>query len=93
VNVLPIYPRITKVEVIAPYSLSLGFADGTSGIVDCSHLVLGEGAGVFAALRDPTEFAKAYVHPDADTVAWPGELDLDPDVLYARAHSIPIPEE
>jgi hypothetical protein len=66
---------------------------GRQAPVDCSHMVLGEGAGGFAALRDPNEFAKAYVHPDADTVAWPGDLDLDPDVLYARAHSIPIPEE
>ena len=90
---LPSYPRITSVEVIAPYTLNLRFADGTGGVVDCSHLVLGDDAGVFAALRDPREFAKAYVHPEADTVAWPGELDLDPDVLYARAHSIRIPEE
>jgi hypothetical protein len=91
--VLPIYPRITSVEVIAPYTLNLRFADGTGGVVDCSHLILREDAGVFAALRDPNEFAKAYVHPEADTVAWPGDLDLDPDVLYARAHSIPIPDE
>jgi hypothetical protein len=26
-------------------------------------------------------------------VAWPNDLDLDPDVLYARAHSIPIPAQ
>ena len=90
---LPIFPRITGVEVIAPYTLNLRFADGTSGVVDCSHLVLGADPGVFAALRDPDEFAKAYIHPEADTVAWPGDLDLDPDVLYARAHSIPIPDE
>jgi hypothetical protein len=93
VSVLPIFPRITGLEVIAPYTLSLRFADGTIGAVDCSDLVLGAEAGVFAALRDPNEFAKAYVHPEADTVAWPGDLDLDPDVLYARAHSIPIPDE
>jgi hypothetical protein len=90
--VLPIYPRITSVEVITPYTLNLRFADGTGGQVDCSHLVLREDAGVFAALRDPQEFAKAYVHPEAYTVAWPGDLDLDPDVLYARAQSIPIPD-
>jgi hypothetical protein len=48
---------------------------------------------VFAPLRDPAEFAKAYVHPEARTVAWPHNLDLCPDVLYARAHSIPIPTE
>ena len=87
------FPRVTGVAVIAPYGLGLRFADGSGGIVDCSHLVLGEEAGVFAQLRDPAEFAKAYVHPEAQTVAWPDDLDLCPDVLYARAHSIPIPME
>jgi hypothetical protein len=62
------HPRITGVEVISPYTLNLRFADGTGGLVDCSHLVLREDAGVFAALRDPKEFAKAYVHPEANTV-------------------------
>jgi hypothetical protein len=91
--VLPIFPRVTGVTVIPPYSLNLHFADGTSGTVDCSHLILTDNPGVFAALRDPAEFAKAYIHPEAETVAWPQSLDLDPDVLYARAHSIPIPGE
>lgn len=90
---LPLFPRVTGVSVIAPYTLDIHFADGTSGTVDCSDLVLRSDAGVFSRLRDPAEFAKAYVHPEADTVAWPHELDLDPDVLYARAHSIPIPGE
>jgi len=90
---LPIYPRVTSVSALPEYRLEIWFADGTRGVVDCSHLILGPAPGVFAALRDPKEFAKAYVHPEADTVAWPGDLDLDPDVLYAQAHSIPIPDE
>jgi hypothetical protein len=90
---LPIFPRVTRVSVVAPYALDIGFADGTSGTVDFTDLVLANDAGVFARLRDPSEFAKAYVHPEARTVAWPDDLDLDPDVLYARAHSIPIPTE
>ena len=90
---LPLFPRVTRVSGVAPYALDIGFADGTSGTVDCTDLVLANDAGVFARLRDPSEFAKAYVHPEARTVAWPDDLDLDPDVLYARAHSIPIPTE
>ena len=90
---LPMFPRVTGVAVIAPYGLDIRFADGTGGIVDCADLVLREDAGVFAPLRDPAEFAKAYVHPEARTVAWPSDLDLCPDVLYTRAHSIPIPTE
>ena len=90
---LPLFPRVTGVAVIPPYTLDIHFADGTRGTVDCSHLVLADHPGVFAPLSDPMEFAKAYVHPEAGTVAWPHDLDLDPDVLYARAHSIPIPGE
>ena len=90
---LPIYPRVTRVAALPGYRLEVGFADGSSGVVDCSHLVLRENPGVFAPLRDPAEFAKVYVHSEARTVAWPGDLDVDPDVLYARAHSIPIPTE
>jgi len=91
--VLPIYPRVTEVSTLPRLRLDLGFADNTRGIVDCAHLILREDAGVFAALRDPAEFSRAYVNPEVDTVAWPSGLDLDPDVLYARAHSIPIPED
>ena len=88
---LPVYPRVKCVVVIPPYRLEIGFADGTSGMVDCSDLVLGQHPGVFARLRDPAEFAKAYVRQEDGTVAWPDDLDLDPDVLYARAHAIPLP--
>jgi hypothetical protein len=33
------------------------------------------------------------VHSESRTVTWPNDIDLDPDVLYARTHSIPIPDE
>ncbi|MBL8875841.1 MAG: DUF2442 domain-containing protein [Phycisphaerae bacterium] len=29
--------------------------------------------------------------PESGTVTWPGELDLDPDVLYAEATGRKIP--
>jgi hypothetical protein len=90
---LPIYPRITSVSALPEYRLELGFADGTRGVVDCSHLILRPDPGVFAQLREPAEFAKVYVNPESRTVTWPNDLDLDPDVLYARAHSIPNPDE
>jgi hypothetical protein len=91
--VLPIYPRVTDVSALPEYRLDIGFADGSRGVVDCSHLILGQNAGVFASLRDPVEFAKVYVNPESRTVTWPHHLDLDPDVLYARAQSIPIPAD
>jgi hypothetical protein len=38
-------------------------------------------AGVFAALADPSLFAQVTL--DYGAVAWPGELDLAPDAMYA----------
>jgi Protein of unknown function (DUF2442) len=42
-------------------------------------------AGVFAPIRESRElFEQVRVNPETRTVEWPGEVDLDPDVLYGR---------
>ena len=46
--------------------------------------------GVFERLRDPEEFAKVRVQHEFGTVEWPGDVDLDPDGLYARLRGLPI---
>jgi hypothetical protein len=43
-------------------------------------LIHGPDAGVFAALRDPSIFGRAYLQWGALT--WPGDLDLAPDAMY-----------
>ncbi len=72
--------RIVEVKTIQHYRIWIRFADGLEGEIDLSDLV---GRGVFAAWNDPVEFEKAYIDPDTHTVAWPGEIDLAPDALYA----------
>ena len=72
--------RAVSVRVTAPYRLEVRFADGTAGEVDMSRLIDAPDAGVFARLRDPVEFARAYIEHGA--VTWPGELDLAPDAMY-----------
>ena len=69
---------VVAVQPEPPLSLMVRFADGTRGKVrfEPSHLT-----GVFAALRDPALFARAYV--DHGAVAWPGDIDLAPDAMYA----------
>ena len=79
---------ILDAHVIRGHTLHLRFADGTEGDVDISRLV--EFTGVFAALRDPREFAKVTVHPELKTVIWPNGADLDPDVLYAVVTGRPV---
>ena len=71
---------IMEARPFPDYRIWIRFADGLEGEIDLSDLV---GKGVFAAWNDPAEFRKAYVDPDTHTVAWPGDIDLAPDALYA----------
>jgi hypothetical protein len=70
------------------YLLNLKFEDGREGAVALNELVKFE--GVFAPLRDPTEFRKVRVHPELGVVCWPNGADLDSEVLYAHITGIPI---
>ena len=72
--------RVTNVDVVGRHRLLVRFADGTEGEVDMRPLLTEDDPGVFAPLRDPAIFAKAYV--EADAVTWPGGLDLAPDAMY-----------
>ena len=71
--------RIEAAEVRPQFRIWIRFANGVQGEVDLTDLV---GKGVFGALTDPTQFARAYVDQESGTVAWPGGLDLAPDALY-----------
>ena len=73
--------RVTAVEVLPGFRLRVAFADGLTGVVDMSRMVHSPKAGVFAALADPSLFAQVTL--DYGAVAWPGELDLAPDAMYA----------
>jgi len=73
--------RVTAVEVLPGFRLRVVFADGLSGTVDMSRIVHSPKAGVFAALADPSLFAKVKLQCGA--VTWPGEVDLAPDAMHA----------
>jgi hypothetical protein len=80
--------RIVTAEPRLNYRLWLRFTDGAEGEVELSRLV---GRGVFARWNDSNEFARVQVDPTIGTVTWPGDIDLDPDVLYARVTGTPPP--
>ena len=71
---------VIEVRVLPRQRFHVRFEDGTEGEVDVAPMILGPRPGVFKALRDPREFAKAYIEHGA--VTWPGELDLAPDAMY-----------
>ena len=69
------------VMILMPgHRLRVRFADDTEGEVDIASFIFAKDAGAFERLRDPLEFAQAYV--DDGVVAWPGGLDLAPDAMY-----------
>lgn len=72
--------RVTAVEALADFRLRVRFFDGTEGVVSIKERIFSSGAGVFAALSEPSKFAQAYVQHGA--VTWPGEIDLAPDAMY-----------
>lgn len=75
--------RVTDVEPLEGFQIRATFSDGAVKEIDLSELI-GKG-GVFAPIRDRREiFEQVRVNPESHTVEWPGEVDLDPDVLYGR---------
>ena len=71
---------ITEVEPLAERWLRLTFADGAVHEVDLAGVL--ETGGVFAQIRDDRDvFEAVTVDREFGTVRWPGDVDLDPDVL------------
>ena len=71
---------ITDVEPLDGHRIRLSFADGAVHEVDLAG-VFARG-GVFAPMRDDRAMFEAVtVDPEGGTVVWPGDVDLDPDVL------------
>jgi hypothetical protein len=74
-------PRdVIEVRVLRGYTVHLRFDDGVAGDLDLSEMLVFD--GVFAPLRDISEFAKVRVNRDLGTIVWPNGADLDPQVLY-----------
>lgn len=75
--------KVTAMEPLDGYWLRLTFSDGAIKDVDVSEVVAR--GGVFSEIRDWREvFDQVRVNPDSRTIEWPGEIDLDPEVLYGR---------
>lgn len=70
-------PRVQSVTPSDDYHLNLIFANGETGLYDCSSLL---DMGVFKELKDKNYFNKARV--EYGTVTWPHEQDICPDTLY-----------
>ena len=75
-------PRITAVEPLHDHWLRLEFTDGAVMEVDVGPLL--DGPVFSRVIGDPEAFREVRVDREVGTVVWPGDVDLDPDVLYGR---------
>jgi Protein of unknown function (DUF2442) len=72
--------RVTHVQVLPDFRLSVRFIDGVSGFVEMREQIFGATAGVFKTLRDPAVFSD--VTAEEGHVAWASGLDLAPDAMH-----------
>ena len=70
--------RVREVGVVGARVLRVVFSDGLVRELDFAACR----EGVFASLGDDDVFRAAAVDPVAGTVAFPGGIDFDPDVLH-----------
>jgi Protein of unknown function (DUF2442) len=79
---------IVEAMPLDQFRLKLRFEDGAEGVVDVAKCVSFE--GVFAPLRERSQFEAVRVNSELGTVCWPCGADLDPDVLYGIVTGTPI---
>ena len=74
---------VTDVEPLEGHWIRATFSDGAVKEIDLNELLAA--GGVFAPIHEQREvFEQVAVNPESGTVEWPGEVDLDPEVLYGR---------
>ena len=71
--------RVTHFEVVAPYTLSVSFADGAERRIDFRRVLRGP---IYGPLRDLATFNAVSVDPEAGTLTWPNGADFDPATLH-----------
>lgn len=70
---------VVEVKAEPDYCLFVRFKDGLTGRVRLEPEKL---SGVLAPLQDQHFFEQVFINQGA--VAWPGEIDLAPDAMYAE---------
>src|ERR1700736_1274495 len=73
---------VVEVKPEADYCLFVRFKDGLRGRVQLRREQL---TGALAPLLDVQFFEQVFI--DYGAVAWPGEIDLAPDAMYAEVAS------
>ncbi len=71
--------RVTGFQVVAPYTLSVAFADGSEQRIDFTPVLRGS---LFGPLQDLATFNQVTLDSEAGTLVWPNGADFDPATLH-----------
>jgi hypothetical protein len=71
--------RITRVDIVGPYTLALEFADGSRQRIDFRPILHGE---LFGPLQDLARFNAVELDTTFGTIQWPNGADFDPETLH-----------
>lgn len=71
--------RVQDFEIVAPYTLRVGFDDGTRQVIDFEPVLHGE---LFRPLRDLELFNQVLLDREVHTLVWPNGADFDPAILH-----------
>jgi hypothetical protein len=74
----PIY-KVHSVKTVAPYTLCVGFDDGTEQTIDFRPVLGGE---LYRPLREISLFNQVKIDPEVHTLVWPNGADFDPATLH-----------
>ncbi len=75
-----IAPEMVAVIARPAHTVRIVFADGEVRDVDITPML---DSPAFSPLRDQTLFEQVKIDEQTGTIVWPGDVDLDPDVIYA----------
>ena len=70
---------VKNFEIVAPYTLRVGFADGTKQTIHFLPMLAG---GIYRPLRDLNLFNQVSIDPEVHTLVWPNGADFDPATLH-----------
>jgi hypothetical protein len=78
--------RVASFEKLGPFTLRVGFADGTSQTIDFLPILKGE---LYGPLQNLVLFDQVSIDPEVHTLIWPNGADFDPAILHNWPESGP----
>jgi len=71
--------RVTRFEIVAPYTLQVAFEDDREQVIDFRPVLAGD---LFGQLQDIRLFNQVDIDPEVHTLVWPNGADFDPATLH-----------